>query len=100
MRPPGVRVWVPMTRAEEESRVYIEPSRVNAWTCGAGVGVGAAATATRLLVRLPTTTTFADETREIGVLEIVIAGPPGTSVAVPATKADTELRDQDCPPME
>ena len=77
---PGTTVCVPMTALDCPFRVIIDPTKV--------VNAGAELI---FIVELPTTRFATDGPRDIGVPDMVIAGPPGISVCVPMMKLDCEL---------
>ena len=86
---PGMRVCEPTMKSELETAVTGVPSIVMM------DGVGRLPAVAMACVVLPTTAKLAAGAREIGVLETVMAGPPGMRVIVPATYADAEFAVKD-----
>lgn len=84
--PPGRSVCVPMTKAEAEFSVIVGPllGRVRTAAGGGFVGWGKVG---RRFVLEPMTMAVAEGAREMGVPEIVIAGPPGMIVWLFMTNA-------------
>ena len=75
MVPPGVRVFDAMTKSDEASAVYVEPSHV--MTGASAVSMAEAVPKNCVLV--PMTAKLVPSGMEMGVLETVIV-PPGANV--------------------